>query len=183
MKRTLIIFSLVLLASTAAWAQENMMTISGGYAFTNMEEAESDATGWRINGLYEFNPNEGKLSHGFSFGYIGTSAESSVTDGVEYDIHTMPLYYAPKYMFGKNKLKIFIKGALGTHFSGYKRTGGTTEIKTNDFGFYGGASAGIMFFLKDNIFLNAEYEWAWLSNSYYQDGFMNSAMLGLGMRF
>jgi len=33
MKRTLIAFALTLLAGTAAWSQENMVTLAGGYAF------------------------------------------------------------------------------------------------------------------------------------------------------
>jgi hypothetical protein len=33
------------------------------------------------------------------------------------------------------------------------------------------------------IFLNAEYELAWLSNTYYKDGLINSAMVGIGVKF
>jgi len=183
MKRTLFILSLVFLAGTVAWSQESLVTLSGGYAWSNMEEAESNATGYRINGLYEFNPNEGMVAHGISFGYIHTSAESSVTDGVEYKLNNWPIYYAPKVMFGKGKLNAFLKGALGLHFSGYKRVGGATELDTNDTGFYGGAGAGAMFQIKGNIHINVEYEWAYLSNSWYQDGFLNSAMAGLVLRF
>ena len=50
-------------------------------------------------------------------------------------------------------------------------------------GFYGGASAGIMVMLSETIFINAEYEWAYMSNTYYLDRFVNSAMGGIGMRF
>ena len=31
--------------------------------------------------------------------------------------------------------------------------------------------------------VNLEYEWAYLSNSWYRDGFINSVMLGLGFKF
>jgi hypothetical protein len=40
-----------------------------------------------------------------------------------------------------------------------------------------------MLFLKENFFINAEYEIAWASNSYYKDGWINSAMGGIGFRF
>jgi len=144
-------------------------------------ETETNATGWRINGTYEFNPQSSKVAHGLSFGIISTSATG--TSGYEYDLRSWPLYCAPKVMFGENKIRAFIKGALGLHFSHYGGTGNAIDLDTNDTGFYGGASAGTMVYLKENIFLNAEYEWAYMSNSFYQNGMMNSAMLGLEFKF
>ena len=184
MKRTLLLTSMLLFAVTLICAQESLLTVSGGYSFSNLEESDLKTTGWRINGLYEFNPGGGKIAHGFSLGYIGLSAsDSTAAQNIEYKTHTWPVYYAPKVMFGNDRIKGFVKGALGMHFSSYERIGGASELKTNDMGFYGGASVGAMVFLKENIFLNSEYEWAYLSNSFYRDGFMNSAMFGIGMRF
>ena len=182
MKRILFISMILLLACTVAWCQESMVSVSGGYAFANLADTETDATGCALKGLYEFNPQGGKLAHGISFGFISTSAVGSLDDA-EYTLHNWPLYYAPKFMFGKEKIKGFVKGAMGLHFSNYKRTGGAGDVETNDTGFFGGASAGIMFFIKENIFINAEYEWAYMSNSFYRNGMMNSAMGGLGIRF
>lgn len=183
MKAILIIFSLFLFAFTTAWSQENLVSFSGGYAFSHLEDVDQNLTGYRINGLYEYNPGGGMLAHGWSFGYIGTSGESSIGDGSEFKMNTWPLYYAPKLMFGKNKLKLLVKGAMGLHFSNFKRTGALLDLDTNDTGFYGGAGAGLMIYLKENIFLNAEYEWAFMSNIYYRNAFMNSANLSFGFRF
>jgi len=183
MKRSILIIGIILF-STAAWAQENMFTLSGGYAFVNVEEVDTEATGWRINGLFEFNPQGGKVAHGISIGYIGTSGEYSVLSvPVEFEINSLPVYYAPKFMFGSQSMKGFIKGAIGTQISWFKRTGAATEIKDNDFGFYGGAGAGFMKTINEKVFINAEYEWAYLSNFYYKDGFMNTIMIGIGMKF
>ena len=183
MKQLLIILTIVFWSITA-WTQQNNITLSGGYVFTNVEETDVNATGWRINGLYEFNPQEGKFAHGISFGYISTKAEyiSSVQTS-NYTLHTFPLYYAPKVMLGNDKFKGFLKGALGMHFSQYKRTGTLVEISANDFGFYGGASLGGMILLSPKLFINVEYEWAFLSNSYYKNGFVNTVMGGIGFRF
>lgn len=183
MKRTMIFLSLLSMAVICGWSQENLVTISGGYAFANMEGTDTNPSGFRVNGLYEFNPNEGMLSHGISFGYIGTKADSTGAQGAEFNLNNWPIYYAPKVMFGKGKAKFYVKGALGMHFSTYKRTGGVSEIKTNDMGFYGGAGLGTMIFFSESIFLNVEYEWAYLSNSYYTNGFINTANLGLGFKF
>jgi hypothetical protein len=173
----------MVLYTVSSWTQENLLTLSGGYVFTNLEETDVNASGWRINALYEFNPNEGMVAHGLSFGYIGTKAESTVQNQTsEYKLNTWPIYYAPKLMFGSDKLKGFIKGALGVHFSSYKRTGALGEIDVNDVGFYGGVSLGGMVNLSDKVFINVEYEWVYMANSMYKNGFMNSVMAGLGFR-
>jgi len=41
----------------------------------------------------------------------------------------------------------------------------------------------MLIFLNDKIFLNAEYEFAYMSNSYYVDGLLHSVMLGVGIKF
>ena len=179
MKRYLVIASLVL-CSLSVLGQENMFTLSGGYVFTNIEDVDENATGFRINGLYEFNPGNGMVAHGLSFGWLQTKASSA---GADYTVSSFPLYYAPKLIFGQGSLKAFLKGALGTHYSNLKRTGTATEIDTWDFGFYGGASLGAMATISDKVFINAEYEWAYLSNSAFRDGFVNTIMGGIGLRF
>ena len=169
--------------SIKALSQENGVTISGGYAFANIEDMDEKGTGWRINGLYEFSPADGRFAHGISFGYIGlTATEDEGLQSTESKINSFPFYYAPKFMVGSGKFKGFLKGALGMQLASLKRTG-LVELSDNDLGFYGGGGAGIMVFLKENIFINAEYEIAWASNSFYKDGWMNTAMAGIGFKF
>ena len=184
MNKSIVLILAFIAGAVTAIAQENMLTLSGGYAFANIEETDTDVSGWRINGLYEFNPSGGKMAHGISLGYIST--EATVTTGLvttDHKITSVPVYYAPKYMFGSGSFKGFIKGALGMHFSTYERTGTAGIITSTYSGFYGGLSPGIMLSVSDKLFLNAEFEWAYMSNSSYRDGFISSAMLGLGFKF
>jgi len=182
MKRNIFIAVLVLI-SIGAISQESMATLSGGYAFANIEDTDMKGTGWRINGSYEFNPMGGIFAHGISFGYISLSATDGVgQQAVDISVNSFPIYYAPKAMFGNEKIKGFIKGAIGMQYAHLKREG-VLELTDFDFGFYGGGGAGIMLFIKDNIFINAEYEIAYASNSWYKDGWMNSAMAGIGFKF
>jgi hypothetical protein len=182
MKKNILI-TLLVFASIQVFSQQNIITISGGYSFANIEDTDLKGTGYRINGLFEFNPMEGKVAHGISFGYIGLKAEETIGQTVQsYTINSFPLYYAPKVMFGNDKLKVFIKGALGMQFAGLKKEG-IVSLSDNDLGFYGGGGAGVMLFLKSNIFINAEYEIAWASNSWYKDGWMNTAGGGIGFKF
>jgi hypothetical protein len=179
MKNNYILIICLLLLSMKATSQEGIFTLSGGYSFANIKDADIKGTGWRINGLFEMNPMGGKIAHGLSIGYINVSGtKSSVTS----TIGSIPIYYAPKVMFGNEKFKGFIKGALGMQYSTLKREG-LVSFKDDDFGFYGGGGAGFMIFLKENIFLNGEYEIAWLSNSFYQDGWMNTVSGGIGFKF
>jgi hypothetical protein len=173
----------LMLFSVNAFSQENAITISGGYAFANIEDADAKGTGWRINGLYEFSMMDGRFAHGFAAGYIGISAtDEEGLQTTESHINSFPVYYAPKFMFGNEKVKGFVKGALGMQIAGLKREGLVT-VTDSDMGFYGGGGVGILFFIRENIFINVEYEIAWASNSFYKDGWMNTAMGGIGFKF
>jgi len=76
MKRKILTIALVLF-SISIWAQENMFSLIGGYVFTNVEETDANASGFRINGVYEFNPSGGQWAHGLTVGYIHTTATST----------------------------------------------------------------------------------------------------------
>ncbi|MBZ5856964.1 outer membrane beta-barrel protein [Flavihumibacter profundi] len=178
-----ILVSLLMLVTMRIFAQNNMVTISGGYSSANIEDVDARATGWRLNGLYEFKTQSSKVAQGLSIGYMSIAATSSSADGkITSTINSIPIYYAPKYLFGKDKFKGFVKGALGMQFASLKREG-ALSVSSNDFGFYGGAGAGIMLFISEKIFVNGEYEIAWASNSWYRDGWISSAMGGIGVRF
>jgi hypothetical protein len=182
MKKSIFVLFLIL-ASVKAQSQENMVTFSGGYAFANVADIDLNGTGWKVNGLYEFNPSGSKFAHGFSFGYITVSAtEGTGTDYIKYTVNSLPICYAPKWLFGSEKIKGFVKGALGMQFAAVKREG-MSNLDDNDFGFYGGIGVGGLFFLKENIFINIEYELAYVTNAWYKDKMMNTVGGGIGFRF
>jgi hypothetical protein len=162
---------------------EKTLTLSGGYVFAKVEDSGTDADGWRINLRIETGRRGGAITHGLSIGYVDTSARyTSAAQTVDYSIWTIPLYYAPKVTFGRGNVKAFLKGALGVQYSHFSRTGTAANVESNDWGFYGGASAGVALHLQKRFVVEAEYELAYNSNSYYRDGLLNSAMLGLGVK-
>jgi hypothetical protein len=165
------------------YSQESMATLSGGYSFATIKDYDDPASGFRINGLYEFNPGEGKLVHGLAVGYSNISATKTVAKGdLTTTVSTIPVYYAPKLMFGSEKSKLFVKGAIGMQFASLKREG-AVSLTDSDAGFYGGGGAGGMLFLTETIFVNAEYEIAFVKNNFYGDGWLNSIMGGIGIKF
>lgn len=185
MKRIFLTLTL-LLTCLGLWAQENSITLSGGYSFGNIESVDEGTSGWRINALYEFTPWEGHLSHGFSFGYINTKVTVNETPNSESELKSghWPIYYVPKYTFLEGSFRPFVKGALGMHFSSYDYALPLDgEINTGDAGFYGGLGAGISISIGSTVLINLEYEWAYLSNSWYRNGSVSSAMAGVGLKF
>lgn len=168
---------------TARSQAQNTVTLSGGYSFASIEESDASATGWRANLLFEQGRPFSPITHG---GAVGLAVlKSSVTTQLatsDYTITTLPVYYVPKYSFGSDDFKGFIKGALGLQFSWLTRKGTIGELSDNDLGFYGGLGGGMVYHIDEKWFVTAEYEWAYMSNSYYRDGFLNSIMAGVGMR-
>jgi hypothetical protein len=181
MKHT--ILSMLLLFSLSVRAQENLITLGGGYAFANVEDMDENLTGWRINLSYEFNAFEGQMSNGAVVGYMATKASvGSGLNQTDYELNTWPIYYMPKFLFGGDSFKGFLKGAVGLHISNYTKTTTLLIVEDNGVGFYGGLGAGAMLTI-NKLFITGEYEWAFASNSNYRNGFMNSAMLGIGIKF
>ena len=89
-----------------------------------------------------------------SVGYIGLSAE--ITESLQtttIDINTWPFYYAPKYLFGGESFKGFVKGAIGWQFSNFERYGALSTISDSDTGFVGGGGVGAQYFFNEKIFL------------------------------
>jgi hypothetical protein len=167
-----------------ARSQQVSVSLSGGWVSANIEEADKNASGFRINGAFDYSQPGTKFSHGFSVGYLSLNQSvqrNNLTS--DYTVTTFPIYYSPKYHFGKEKFQGFLKAALGMHFSMINRETNNIEVEDNDAGFYGGLGVGGVLNLKSNLFLSAEYEWDYLSNSYYRDGFLHSIMAGIGFRF
>lgn len=175
---------LLFISSALAFSQENMITLSGGYAFSNIEDSDINSTGYRINALFEFNPMGEKWAHGFSIGFLNQEADAStLINRIKFKVQSIPFYYAPKFIIGSGNFKVFIKAAFGAQYSSLKRTGTLGELSDNDFGLAGGGGAGLMYTLSEKVFINAEYELLWMSNSYYSEGLLNTASMGIGFKF
>jgi hypothetical protein len=57
-----------------------------------------------------------------------------------------------------------------------------SSVETHDSGLYLGVGAGARLNLGEKLFLNLEYEWAYVANMYYGNGYLNSAQAGLGFK-
>ena len=173
------------LCTSVAWAQQNHLSLTGGYVFADIKNRTESASGYRINLVYEIEPAVGNVLHGFSVGFINVKADVvEYSNGqplnYNYSITTWPFYYAPKFLIGKGSFQGFVKGAIGMQFSNLKLTSPTDVYTSTDAGLYGGLGVGGMKRFTSGLHVSLEYEWAYLSNSYYNDGFAHSFMLGVG---
>ena len=183
---------ILFLLSAAAYSQETA-TLSGGVAVANAIDYSSDygvnynnqdATGFRITGTYEIGPlKPKKFIHGFSIGYILVDAPITTLYATgDLTVRTIPIYYAPKFMLGGEKAMVFVRAAIGAQFCRLKFDG-DPDGSDHDFGFYGGFGGGGMLYVSEKLFLNLEYEWAYMSNTFYANGMINSVQLGIGYDF
>ncbi|MBL7903137.1 MAG: outer membrane beta-barrel protein [Bacteroidia bacterium] len=183
MKKIAVLFVFII-GSLNSRAQQNMISVEGGWAMADLEEVSTSMNGWRIAGLYEFNPYAGKVTHGISFGYVGMSTDVMVgATNIHYELGSFPVYYAPGLLLGKDKFKFQLKGALGWQFSNINRTGLLIETKNSDGGITLGAGAGGLYNINSNTFLNFGYEFLFMDNSFYLDEFLHTIKLGLGFKF
>ena len=194
MKRFFITITLVSIAFLG-FSQENKVNITGGYAWLNASDndynnSENDikTSGWRITGTYEYNPNEGKVAYGISMGYIGMSgsyngtADSAYT--ADYNVSSIPLYFAPKFLFGNDRVKGFIKLTIGGIRTDFERTTSTgNDVAAAAYGFYGGGGAGLEIAVSESVYIIGEYEITYVSSSYYSGSLLQSASGGIGVKF
>ena len=175
---------IALLLSLTGFAQENLVTLGGGYAFANLKDTDKTGTGYRINGTYEYNPLRGSWAFGFTVGLIHLKADGVfLLQPIEYTLTSVPVFFTPKYLIGGEKFKGFIKGAVGVQYASFKSDRPNSIFSDRDFGFYMGGGAGVHYYFSETFFLSAEYELAYMTNSFYSDGVMNSAMAGIGFIF
>ncbi len=183
MKKLLTILSLSLL-SVSVQAQENALSLLGGYSFGTGSVSSSQPTGWRINALYEFTPNASSWSIGGAVGYISLSGSSTyLLTSSSYKVQAVPISLVPKFSFGSESFKGYLRGIIGSAITTISYTGTVVGTSDNQWGMSFGFGAGGTYYLNEKMFLSADYEWLRLSNIYDDAGSINSASVGIGMKF
>jgi hypothetical protein len=162
------------------YAQINRVQFGGGYVIANIDDTDASGSGWRINGNYEYQPEGGLIAYGFTVSYVSVMASSNGTD---YTVNTIPMYFSPRFFFSDGKLKPYLKGVLGFQFSDLKREGTLATLNANDSGLNFGAGAGVQYDTGGKLFLTFDYEFMYVANGFYRDNLLNSFNLGLGFNF
>jgi hypothetical protein len=177
------------LAQAQHKAGSSLLIMNVGFTMASPEDNDNDLHGNTFSVNYEASNYEGNLAGGVSIGYMITSADSTTASGetvsrlnsVSYS--TFPIILYGRYLFGTDQFKGYIGAGFGIQFSNVKFYTNNAQVEGTDSGVLIGGMAGINYFFNDKVFVNANYNLSWLSNSYYKDGMIQTITFGLGFQF
>ncbi len=193
MKHFSIILLVLFIGFSLAQAQHKpesgLLIFNVGFTEASPEDSDNNLNGNTFSLSYEKSNYQGNLAGGVSIAYSTTSADSITASGqelqrlnsVSYEV--LPILLYGKVLFGSPKVKGFIGGGFGIQFSNVKSFLENVQVEGSNSGFLVGGTAGLNFFLSEQILLNANYSLSYLGNSYYKDGMAHNINLGLGFQF
>jgi len=180
MKKLLLSITLMI-TSGGLFAQENIILLQGGPASGN---GSASPTGYRIAAAWEFQPAGEWWTMGASLGMVKLSASQTILSSTStFDVTTIPICFVSRLTFGGEKVKAFVRGQLGTHISTISYSGSISLASESQWGMAAGISPGVMFWVSPKVFLGADYEWLWISNTFENSGSVGIASGSLGLKF
>ena len=188
MKRTGIV-TLILLALAASSvmaepiADKWMLTPRAGYAWMTSNDDGNVFNGYVASLSIERNVYGQNYALGFSAGYAWATDEVDTEDGtVNIDHTTIPILATFRYMFGNQRWTGHLGFGMGVHISDTEAPDVTWKTDSTT-GFAMAFPLGVMFWVSENININASYQFNWLLSSYLSDDASQSANLGVGFQF
>jgi opacity protein-like surface antigen len=188
MKRiTMVTLVLLVLAASAALAEpiadKWILTPRVGYAWMSSNDDGDSFTGMVASASIERNVYGQAYALGFSAGYAWATDEVDTEGGIVKIDHTsIPILATFKYMFGNRRWTGHLGFGMGVHISSTKAPDFTWEDESTT-GFAMAFPLGVMFWVSENININASYQFNWLLSSYLSDDASQSANLGIGFQF
>ena len=180
MKKNYLLVATLFLMVNVAYAQSNVI-LSGGWVTASPDDSDTSVDGFKVGGQFERVVGDNKGAVGLEISYLGFK---ETRDLATTKFHAWPIDVYGKYFLGKSKLQGYLKGLAGVQFFTAKAEGTTNggDATTKDFGFSVGAGAGANFNVNEKLFLNVDYEFLYLTNSFYNNGITNAVTLGLGFK-
>lgn len=182
MKRALLflVFSVV---STVAFSQQSNLIFTGGWATVKPEGSNTTVNGYKLGAYWEFPKESNNWTFGGVINYLHFQQPGTglITSNLSAKYTSLPVSGYAKYLIGKGKFQGYAKASAGIHYSTEKLEG-TNGLSAHDFGFAFGTGVGAYYHLSEKVFLNADYEFMYQTNGYYNHGMINSVNLGIGFR-
>ncbi len=188
MKRTILIaMALVALATAVAVAEpipdKWILTPRVGYAWMTSNDDGKGFEGMVASASIERNVYGQAYALGFSTGYAWATDEVATDEGnINIDHTSIPILATFKYMFGNKRWTGHLGFGMGVHISSTKAPDFTLEEESTT-GFAMAFPLGVMFWISENININASYQFNWMLSSYLSDDASQSANLGVGFQF
>jgi hypothetical protein len=166
-------------AQFKSWSQ--LMSFNGGYASLVGEATGNTLDGYAFDFTYEQVNMDGNMSGGVMITYLAGHDEDSENDR-RINYHSIPILLQGKYFFGSENLKGYLQGGAGIQFSRIEYTGPNLLLLDGDSGFAFSLGLGGYFFTDEKIFINAAYNFSYMSNSFYRDGIVHLFKVGIGFQ-
>ncbi len=189
MSKRIIVLTLVLLvlAATAVMAEpvpdKWMLTPRFGYVWMTSNDDGDPFEGMSATLAIEHNIYGQHYALGLMTGYGWATDEiTAETGNFDIDHTSIPILATFKYMFGNQRFTGHLGFGMGVHISSTKAPDVTYEEESTT-GFAMAFPLGVMFWVTENININAAYQFNWMLSSYLSDDASQSANLGIGFQF
>jgi len=193
MKSFLSVVLILLVGISLSQAQykptSNLLVFNVGFTKATPEDSDNSLDGNAFTLFFEKSNYGGNLAGGVALSYGTTTDDSEADTGIEdgrvnsasYEV--IPITVYGKYLFGTPKIKGYLGAGVGIQFSEEYFFLDNVQVWGQDSGFLVGGLAGLYYFFNEGILLNANYNFNYLDNSYYKDGYSHTFNLGLGFQF
>ncbi len=163
-------------------ADKWILTPRVGYAWMTSNDDGNSFTGMAASVSIERNVYGQAYALGLSAGYAWATDEVETEDGnINIDHMSIPILATFKYMFGNQRWTGHLGFGMGVHIS--DTDADITWETDSRTGFAMAFPIGAMFWVTENININASYQFNWLLESYLSDDASQSANLGVGFQF
>lgn len=177
----LVIFVFTASASAQFKNWSKLTTFNGGFASLVGETTGNTLDGYAFDFTYEQINMDGTMSGGIMITYLaGHDGDTENTRRINYA--SLPIMLQGKYFFGSDMVKGYLQGSAGIQFSWVEYSGPNLLLKDGDSGFAFGLGLGGNFFTDEKIFVNAAYNFSYLTNSFYRDGIVHLFKVGIGFQ-
>ena len=174
-----IVFATNASAQFKNWSQQ--ISFNGGYAVLVGEDTGNRLDGYAFDFTYDQVNSDGSLAGGVMISYLAGHDDDSENEQ-RINVQSIPILFQGKYFFGSDMIKAYLQGGIGLQFSRIEYTGPRIMLQDGDSGFTLGLGLGANFFTDEKIFINAAYNFSYMSNSYYRDGIVHLLKVGIGFQ-
>ena len=161
------------------WSQ--LISFNGGYASLVGETTGNTLDGYAFDFTYEQVNMDGDMAGGIMITYLAGHDDDSENDR-RINYQSIPVMLQGKYFFGSEMIKGYLQGGVGVQFSRIEYTGPNLLLQDGDSGFALNLGLGGYIFTDEKIFINAAYNFSYMSNSFYRDGIIHLLKIGIGFQ-
>jgi len=183
--KVLILLMIVSVFATSASAQfktwSKLTSFNGGYALLAGENTGNSLDGYAFDVTFEQVNMDGDMAGGVMIKYLAGHEDDNENDR-RINYQSIPIMLQGKYLFGSESIKGYLQGGVGIQFSRIEYTGPNLLLLDADSGWALGLGLGGYFFTDEKIFINAAYNFSYLTNSFYRDGIVHLVKIGIGFQ-